>query len=80
MLEKTHVSPNAITILGFLLTFLVVPFTIYSNYTLAGAIIIIAGLFDALDGARQAHRKGPARGSSPVRGVADRDHRFAPFG
>jgi phosphatidylglycerophosphate synthase len=51
VLEKTHVSPNAITVVGFLLTLLIIPLTISSNYSLAGAIVIVAGLFDVLDGA-----------------------------
>jgi archaetidylinositol phosphate synthase len=51
MLEKTHLSPNVITVIGFLLSLLIVPFTVLLDYNLAGAMIIVTGLFDALDGA-----------------------------
>ena len=51
ILEKTHLSPNAITVIGFLLSLLIVPFAVQLQYFFAGAIIIITGLFDALDGA-----------------------------
>ncbi|WXG42771.1 MAG: archaetidylinositol phosphate synthase [Promethearchaeati archaeon SRVP18_Atabeyarchaeia-1] len=51
MLEKMHLTPNAVTFLGFLLSLLIVPFTILLNYNLAGIMILITGLFDALDGA-----------------------------
>jgi archaetidylinositol phosphate synthase len=51
MLEKTGLTPNAITVIGFLLSLLIVPFTVLLQYNLAGAMILVTGLFDALDGA-----------------------------
>jgi phosphatidylglycerophosphate synthase len=51
LIEKTRLSPNAVTVFGFLLSLLIVPFTILLNYNLAGIMVIVAGLFDALDGA-----------------------------
>jgi phosphatidylglycerophosphate synthase len=51
-LQKTHLSPNGVTVLGFLITLLIIPSIIFfGNYTIATVIILVAGFFDALDGA-----------------------------
>jgi archaetidylinositol phosphate synthase len=52
LLQKMHVSPNSVTVLGFLISLLVIPFMIVlANYTLSAVIIFVTGFFDALDGA-----------------------------
>jgi archaetidylinositol phosphate synthase len=51
LLDRMHLSPNAVTVIGFLLSLLIVPFTLLLDYALAGIMIIAAGFFDALDGA-----------------------------
>jgi phosphatidylglycerophosphate synthase len=51
-LQKTHLSPNGVTVLGFLITLLIIPSIIFfGNYTMATVIVLVAGFFDALDGA-----------------------------
>ncbi|WXG45411.1 MAG: CDP-alcohol phosphatidyltransferase family protein [Candidatus Atabeyarchaeum deiterrae] len=50
-LEKMHLSPNAVTALGFFLTMLVAPSIILANYILAGILVFAAGFCDVLDGA-----------------------------
>lgn len=52
LLQKTHLSPNGVTILGFLVSLLIIPSLVFFvNYTIATIIVLIAGFFDALDGA-----------------------------
>jgi phosphatidylglycerophosphate synthase len=52
LLQKTHLSPNGVTVLGFLTSLLVIPFLVFFvNYTIATLVILFAGFFDALDGA-----------------------------
>jgi archaetidylinositol phosphate synthase len=52
LLQKTHLTPNGVTVLGFLISLLVIPFIIvFASYTLGAVIILVTGFFDALDGA-----------------------------
>jgi archaetidylinositol phosphate synthase len=52
LLQKTHLSPNGVTVLGFLVSLLIIPsLVILANYTMATMIVLVAGFFDALDGA-----------------------------
>lgn len=51
LLEKTHISPNGVTIIGFLLSLLVAPLVILLSYTLSCIMVFVTGFFDALDGA-----------------------------
>ena len=51
LLEKMHLSPNSVTVIGFLVSLLIIPSTILLQYVLAGVVIIVTGFFDALDGA-----------------------------
>jgi archaetidylinositol phosphate synthase len=52
LLQKTHLSPNGVTVLGFLVSLLFIPFIVFFvNYTIATIIILVTGFFDALDGA-----------------------------
>jgi phosphatidylglycerophosphate synthase len=45
-------SPNGVTVLGFLITLLIIPSIIFfGSYTIAAVIVLVAGFFDALDGA-----------------------------
>jgi len=45
-------SPNDVTIVGFLVSLLFIPaIAFFANYTIATVIVLIAGFFDALDGA-----------------------------
>jgi phosphatidylglycerophosphate synthase len=52
LLQKMHLSPNGVTVLGFLISLLVIPLMIvFANYALSAVIILATGFFDALDGA-----------------------------
>ena len=51
LLEKTHVSPNTITWLGFLITVAAAVFIALGHPFAAGFVVLFAGLFDMLDGA-----------------------------
>ncbi len=58
LIARTGVSPNTITWLGFLITVVGAVFTAYGYLLVSGLIVILAGLFDTLDGAlaRQTNR------------------------
>ena len=51
LLEKTHVSPNTITWLGFLITVSAAVLVALGHPFAAGFVVLFAGLFDMLDGA-----------------------------
>jgi archaetidylinositol phosphate synthase len=51
LLEKTHIPPNGVTIIGFLISILVAPLVILLSYTMACIMVLVTGFFDALDGA-----------------------------
>ena len=50
-LELTGISPNALTVIGFLLTLVVAGVLATGNLLLGGLLLIFAALFDTLDGA-----------------------------
>jgi CDP-diacylglycerol--glycerol-3-phosphate 3-phosphatidyltransferase len=51
LLNKTGATPNFVTWLGFLLNLPAVYFIIKGKFAIAAVIIIVAGVFDMLDGA-----------------------------
>nr|MDO8099264.1 CDP-alcohol phosphatidyltransferase family protein [Candidatus Njordarchaeota archaeon] len=63
-LEKTHISPDGVTIIGFLLSLLIVPLVVFLNYIMACIMVFVTGFFDALDGAyaRMINRVTPRGG------------------
>lgn len=54
-LETTGISPNALTLIGFLLTLLVAAILAAGNLLVGGLLLIFAALFDTLDGALARH-------------------------
>ena len=54
-LEATGISPNALTLIGFLLTLLVAVILATGNLFAGGLLLIFAALFDTLDGALARH-------------------------
>ena len=54
-LELTGISPNALTVIGFLLTLVVAGVLATGNLLLGGLLLIFAALFDTLDGALARH-------------------------
>ena len=58
LLERTGVSPNALTVTGFLLNVVAIYPLARGHFLLGGLIVLLAGLFDSLDGAlaRLGHR------------------------
>ncbi|MFC1898880.1 CDP-alcohol phosphatidyltransferase family protein [Chloroflexota bacterium] len=54
-LSHTPITPNIITCSGFLLTLVAASLIITRNLLPAGAIVIVAGLFDMFDGALARH-------------------------
>lgn len=54
-LEATGISPNALTLIGFLLTLLVAAILATGNLLAGGLLLIFAALFDTLDGALARH-------------------------
>jgi len=54
-LEATGISPNALTLIGFLLTLLVAVILATGNLLAGGLLLIFAALFDTLDGALARH-------------------------
>lgn len=54
-LALTGVSPNALTVIGFLLTLVVAFVLATGNFLLGGVLLIFAALFDTLDGALARH-------------------------
>jgi CDP-diacylglycerol--glycerol-3-phosphate 3-phosphatidyltransferase len=59
-----HINPNALTVVGFLLSLLGAYFFAYGYFRWAGVMMIAAGLFDMLDGrvARLSNRVTPFGG------------------
>ncbi|MBN1644354.1 MAG: CDP-alcohol phosphatidyltransferase family protein [Dehalococcoidales bacterium] len=51
LLEKTHISPNAVTWLGFLITVAAAVLIALGHPFAASFVVLFAGLFDMLDGA-----------------------------
>jgi CDP-diacylglycerol--glycerol-3-phosphate 3-phosphatidyltransferase len=54
-LEATGISPNALTVIGFLLTLAVATILAMGNLFAGGLLLIFAALFDTLDGALARH-------------------------
>lgn len=54
-LERTGISPNALTMIGFVLTLVVAAILATGNLFLGGLLLIFAALFDTLDGALARH-------------------------
>jgi len=54
-LKATGISPNALTVIGFLLTVLVAVILATGNLLAGGLLLIFAALFDTLDGALARH-------------------------
>lgn len=54
-LEATGISPNALTVIGFLLTLVVATVLAMGNLFAGGLLLIFAALFDTLDGALARH-------------------------
>jgi CDP-diacylglycerol--glycerol-3-phosphate 3-phosphatidyltransferase len=54
-LERTGISPNALTVIGFILTLIVAAILAMGNLFLGGLLLIFAALFDTLDGALARH-------------------------
>lgn len=54
-LELTGISPNTLTIIGFVLTLAVAVILATGNLFLGGLLLIFAALFDTLDGALARH-------------------------
>lgn len=57
--ELIPFKPNTLTVLGLVLIIFAVPFIFFGRHWIAGSLIIIAGLFDILDGAK-ARKTGSA--------------------
>ncbi|MBE2240879.1 MAG: CDP-alcohol phosphatidyltransferase family protein [Caldilineaceae bacterium] len=54
-LEATGISPNALTLIGFMLTLTVAAILATGNLLSGGVLLIFAALFDTLDGALARH-------------------------
>ena len=51
VLEKTHITPNAVTCIGLLITIVAAVLVALKHPFAAGFVVLFAGLFDMLDGA-----------------------------
>ena len=51
VLEKTHITPNAVTCIGLLITIVAAVLVALSHAFAAGWVVLFGGLFDMLDGA-----------------------------
>jgi CDP-diacylglycerol--glycerol-3-phosphate 3-phosphatidyltransferase len=51
VLEKTHITPNAVTLIGSLITVVAAVLVAFSHPFAAGWVVLFGGLFDTLDGA-----------------------------
>jgi len=51
VLEKTHVTPNTLTVIGLLITIVAAVLVALKHPFAAGWVVLFAGLFDMLDGA-----------------------------
>jgi len=64
LLAATRISPNALTLIGFLMNLLAAYLFAYGYFRWAGGMVLLAGLFDMLDGrvARLSNRVTPFGG------------------
>jgi CDP-diacylglycerol--glycerol-3-phosphate 3-phosphatidyltransferase len=51
VLEKTHITPNTLTVIGLLITIVAAVLVVLKYPFAAGWVVLFAGLFDLLDGA-----------------------------
>lgn len=51
IVARTHLSPNAITVIGLILNIVVATIIANGNLILGGAMLLLAGAFDVVDGA-----------------------------
>jgi CDP-diacylglycerol---glycerol-3-phosphate 3-phosphatidyltransferase len=51
VLEKTHITPNAVTCIGLMITIVAAVLVALKHPFAAGFVVLFAGLFDMLDGA-----------------------------
>ncbi|MFA5992045.1 MAG: CDP-alcohol phosphatidyltransferase family protein, partial [Candidatus Doudnabacteria bacterium] len=51
LLAKTGLTPNMVTIIGFVITLVAAVIIVNGNLLLAGIVMLLAGVFDMLDGA-----------------------------
>ena len=51
VLEKIHITPDALTVIGFLITIIAAVLVVLKYPFAAGWVVLFAGLFDMLDGA-----------------------------
>ena len=71
-LERTGISPNALTLIGFLLTVVVAMVLATGQLLWGGLLLILAALFDTLDGALARHAGKTTVFGAFLDSVADR--------
>jgi CDP-diacylglycerol--glycerol-3-phosphate 3-phosphatidyltransferase len=72
LLAKTSITPNALTWFGFLLSVGAAVLIITEHLFAAGFIVLVAGLFDMLDGALARHTKQTTRFGAVLDSTLDR--------
>ncbi|MFC1915161.1 CDP-alcohol phosphatidyltransferase family protein [Chloroflexota bacterium] len=72
LLAKTPITPNAITWFGFLLSIGAAVLIVTENLLAAGFIVLVAGLFDMLDGALARHTNKATRFGAVLDSTLDR--------
>ena len=72
LLAKTSITPNALTWFGFLLSVGAVVLITTEHLFAAGFIVLVAGLFDMLDGALARHTKQTTRFGAVLDSTLDR--------
>ena len=72
LLAKTSITPNALTWFGFLLSVGATVLIITEHLFAAGFIVLVAGLFDILDGALARHTKQTTRFGAVLDSTLDR--------
>jgi len=72
LLARTPVTPSALTCFGFLLTAGAAVLIITGHLPVAGLVVLIAGLFDMLDGALARHTKKTSRFGAVLDSTLDR--------
>ena len=72
LLAKTSISPNALTWFGFLLSVGAAALIVTEHLFAAGFIVLIAGLFDMLDGALARHTNKTTRFGAVLDSTLDR--------
>ena len=72
ILSRTPVTPNSLSLTGFLLTVVAAVLIVMGHFLLAGLVVLLAGFFDMLDGALARYTGRSSRFGGALDSMLDR--------